>query len=120
MARVQRSNQSLLVIACFSRHPAALSWAAERLEQIYGPVALTSKNFDFNHTAYYEKDMGPGLLKRFVAFSNLVPADSLADIKNRTIALEGELAETHSYHDLRPLNLDPGILQLGKFILATI
>jgi len=37
----------------------ALAWARQRLEQLYGPVALASPAYDFNQTAYYEPTMGP-------------------------------------------------------------
>jgi hypothetical protein len=33
--------------------------------------------------------------------------------------LEAELAGKKTYPEVRPLNLDPGILTLGKFLLAT-
>ena len=35
------------------------------------------------------------------------------------IALEQELAGQRTYPEARPLNLDPGYLVLGKFLLAT-
>src|SRR5262249_49613499 len=72
-----------------------------------------------HHTTYYERDMGAGLLKRLLAFDKLVPSDCLAEVKNRTISLEGEIAERHLFPEKRPINLDPGLLQLGKFLLAT-
>ncbi len=112
-------DPSLLVIACFSRHPDALAWAKEKLKDHFGPISLISKDFEFNHTKYYEKEMGPGLLKRFLAFENLVASDCLADVKNYTISLEKELIGQQIYPEFRPLNLDPGLLQLGKFLLAT-
>jgi hypothetical protein len=63
--------------------------------------------------------MGPDLTKRFLAFHDLVAADCLADVKLRANALERELAAGGAYPDARPLNLDPGVLTLGKFLLAT-
>jgi hypothetical protein len=63
--------------------------------------------------------MGCGLRKQFAVFQNLVTPDSLADAKLFTNSLEEELASTKQYPERRPLNLDPGILNLGKFMLAT-
>ena len=119
MAAPYQPDPSLLVIACFSRHSAALDWARERLTQIYGSVALASKDFDFHHTKYYEREMGPGLRKRFLCFERLMPSDCLPDVKNRTNALEAVLVDEKKFAESRPLNLDPGLLQLGKFLLAT-
>jgi hypothetical protein len=109
----------LLVVAAFSRHAAALAWAGDRLEAAYGPTALACPPFDFNQTAYYEATMGPGLRKTFFAFQTLAPADCLPDVKRHTNALEAELARAAIYPESRPLNLDPGVLGLGKFLLAT-
>jgi hypothetical protein len=109
----------LLVVAAFSRHAAALDWGRGRLERAYGPVALAGEPFDFHHTAYYEASMGPGLRKCLFAFRDLVAADALPTVKLHTNSLEAELAGTGTYPEPRPLNLDPGVLTLGKFLLAT-
>src|SRR5437764_7198239 len=63
--------------------------------------------------------MGADLQKQFLVFRDLVAPDCLPEVKNRTNALEVELARSGSYSEERPLNLDPGILSLGKFQLAT-
>jgi hypothetical protein len=89
------------------------------LEQRFGPVGLTSPDYDFNQTEYYEATMGPGLRKQFFAFQTLIALDSLADAKLQTNELETELARSGDYAEVRPLNLDPGLLTLGKFMLAT-
>src|SRR5262249_40977091 len=57
--------------------------------------------------------------KTFFAFRDLVAADALPDLKLHTNALEEELARGGTYPEPRPLNLDPGVLGLGKFLLAT-
>jgi hypothetical protein len=109
----------LLIVAAFSRHGDALTWARERLEQLFGPVGLASPLFDFHQTRYYEPTMGPGLRKQLLAFEELVAADCLAPVKLATNHLEAELARSGVYAETRPLNLDPGVLSLGKFLLAT-
>ena len=45
--------------------------------------------------------------------------ESLATAKLQTNQLEAELAGGSGYPEPRPLNLDPGLLTLGKFMLAT-
>jgi hypothetical protein len=109
----------LLVAAVFSRHAAARAWARGRLEASHGPVGLAGEPFAFDQTAYYEASMGPGLHKQLFAFRDLVAADRLADLKRQANALERELAETGGYPEPRPANIDPGLLGLGKFVLAT-
>ena len=119
MALPRLPDPVLLIVAAFSRHTAALDWGRQQLEQHFGPVALTSPTYDFNQTSYYEPSMGPGLRKCFLAFHDLMPADCLPDVNRRTNDLEQGLADTGVYPEPRPLNLDPGVLTLGKFLLAT-
>lgn len=109
----------LLVIAAFSRHEQALRWAQERLVPLFGPIGLISPAYPFTQTTYYEQSMGRDLLKQFLVFEELVSPDHLPDAKQRTNALETGLAGQGGYPEERPLNLDPGILSLGKFQLAT-
>ncbi len=119
MAAPSQPPPALLVVALFSRHEAALAWARQRLESEFGTLALASLPISFHHTAYYEPTMGPGLRKQLVAFDRLVEQDELASIKLRTNQLEEELTRSGLYPEQRPLNLDPGLLTLGKFCLAT-
>jgi hypothetical protein len=119
MTESREHHPALLVVAAFSRHTAAVEWARAQLACLYGPIALESPPFDFSQTRYYETTMGTGLRKNFLVFRELVAADRLAEIKLRTIGLEQELARSGLYPEPRPLNLDPGFLLLGKFVLAT-
>ncbi len=110
---------SQLVVACFSRHPDALAWAEDQLQPQFGAIALRSADYDFHHTSYYEPTMGPHLRKRLLVFAPPAAADCLPEAKHATIALEEQLARSGRFPERRPLNLDPGLLQLGKFLLAS-
>src|SRR5207237_5920499 len=55
----------------------------------------------------------------FLVFQHLVSGDSLAKIKIQTNEMEQALAGAAAYPEPRPINLDPGFLTLGKFMLAT-
>ena len=46
-------------------------------------------------------------------------AGCLPEVKRFTIALEKVVAASGKYSEERPLNLDPGLVQLGKFLLAS-
>jgi hypothetical protein len=117
--QVPTTIDALLVAAIFSRHDQAFAWGRQRLVEQFGPVALESQRYPFAYTNYYTKQMGPGLTKQLFAFERLVPLASLADIKNAAIKLESELQASSRFPDERPLNIDPGFLGLGKFMLAT-
>ncbi len=115
----QEQLASLLVVVGFSRHVEAIDAALDPLIAAYGPVLMTSPDFSFHQTKYYDSTMGTGLRKRIWVFDTLVDPLRLPDIKHHTIEIERQLAESGRYPEARPLNLDPGLLQLGKFILAT-
>lgn len=89
------------------------------MEESFGPVGLVSPDYSFHYTKYYEREMGQGLVKRFLVFERLVDASCLPDVKHFTNKLEMQLAKEGCFPEARPLNLDPGLLQLGKFCLAT-
>jgi hypothetical protein len=119
MAETRPVVPALLVVAQFSRHPEALAWSRRQLEALYGPVGLAGEPYAFSHTSYYAPTMGTDLLKQLLAFERLVPPDVLPDVKLATNALEAERTASGTYPEARPLNLDPGLLTLGKFLLAT-
>lgn len=119
MKTLGQIEPQLLVVALFSRHEGALEWGLARLGDRFGPIQLRSPLLEFHHTRYYEPTMGSGLRKVLVAHERLVPMDGLADIKRTTIVLEAELQHRGCFPESRPLNLDPGLLGLGKFCLAT-
>ncbi len=119
MADPRAPQLALLIVAAFSRHEAALTWARAQIELAFGPIELASPSYAFNQTRYYEPTMGSDLRKQFFAVRDLIDPQELASIKLRTNELEREMLATGRFPEPRPLNLDPGLLTLGKFILAT-
>ncbi len=119
MAEARPPVPVLLVAAVFSRHADALSWARGRLEEDYGPVERVSTPFVFDQTDYYAGAMGTDLRKQLLVFRDFIAPDRLAEIKLRANDLERELAGSGRHPEARPVNIDPGYLNLGKFVLAT-
>jgi len=85
------------------------------LAEDFGPIDYRSNPISFTFTDYYTNEMGGGISRIFYSFEKLVQPDTLADIKVRTNHLETFFAEP----DGRKVNLDPGLLSLGKLILAS-
>src|SRR5262249_22167667 len=110
---------TLPILALFSRYPEALAWGQSRAESHFGAVALASEVFDHNETTFYEKSMGPGLKKTFLAFAALRDPAELIDWKLATNAWEDEYAALGLHPEPRPLNLDPGYLTEAKLVLAS-
>ena len=63
--------------------------------------------------------MGSPLLKTFWAFERPADAGELAPWKQQTNAWELDFARSREGDVVRPLNLDPGYLTLGKLVLAS-
>ncbi len=119
MASIKPSLPCLLVTAAFSESLSLINWGTEQMMRYLGPVAMESEAFHFNQTSYYSEEMGAHLFKKLIAFEELVDPSKLADIKNMTNEIELMAPCTGMSEQKRPLNLDPGLLNLGKFMLAT-
>jgi len=104
-----------LMISLISPEDGLMMKAVEDLKSIYGEVDLLSDLLPFDFTRYYDEEMGSPLFRRFVAFKELVPRETLADIKKRTDGVE----ERYSRDGSRKVNIDPGVLSAGNLVLAT-
>lgn len=80
-----------------------------------GPIALAGEPFHFDHTQYYEAEMGAPLEKAFYAFQELIDPAQLAKFK----LLSNEIEEEFSTQSKRKVNLDPGYIEAAKLVLAT-
>jgi len=90
----------------------------DRLAGLFGPVESRSEMFPFDHTDYYDTEMGAQLVRVFVGFRDLVTPGDLPQVKIRTNGLETELARDFGTV-ARPVNIDPGYLEQSKIVLAS-
>jgi len=119
MGEILQPVPVLPLVAAFSRYPAALQWARDRIEAAWGPIQLASPLFFFEETAYYEPTMGPGIQKCFWALKQRADPGAVVDWKLQANAWEREYAEESGHAEPRPLNLDPGYITSSKLVLAT-
>lgn len=120
MGEIRPLFRCLLIEAIFSRYPAALDWARNRLQARWGPPALISPEFEFRETDYYAPTMGTELRKQLLAFAPPTwdPAN-LPDAKLESNAWEQAYRNLGNHPEIRPLNIDPGYLTEAKLVLAT-
>jgi hypothetical protein len=59
--------------------------------------------------------MGPGIRRRFLSFRDTVFPDLLPEIKIKT----NDLEQKYAREGRRKINLDPGLLDLNRLVLAT-
>jgi len=111
-----------LIVGMLSRSEELFTQAQRCMVQLWGPIDIRSDAMAFTETNYYEKEMGPNLLRQFVSFEQLIDPGALAGIKHQSNALELRLAESVeglSTGVPRPINLDPGCIEPSKLVLAT-
>ena len=85
----------------------------------FGPADLVSEVWVFDQTDYYADELGPRVLRQFVSIEQLIDPGDLAEIKLRTNEIEQQLATTLAMPFPRPVNLDPGVIEPSKLILAS-
>jgi hypothetical protein len=85
------------------------------LSERWGPADFSCDPFPFTFTDYYDAEMGPPIERFFVSFERLIDPSILARVKRETNGIEDRFRE----ETLRKVNLDPGLLSLSRFVLAT-
>ena len=107
------------LIGILASNEQCLATVRDRLPVELGPIDLTSDIWPFDQTRYYHDQTGAQILRQFVTLEQLVDPAALADIKHQTNRIEQTLAETLAVSFPRPINLDPGIIEPSKLILAS-
>ena len=89
-----------------------------RLAGICGLVEQRSEAFPFDQTRYYDSEMGSPIQRVFFSFEELRSPLDLAGLKVKTNELEARFA-AECTRVARPVNLDPGYVDLAKVALAS-
>ena len=87
----------------------------EDLIRYFSRIDSESKQFKFDITSYYYKEMNHPLFRRFLSFNELIAPDRLPEIK----LITNELEINNARAGKRTVNLDPGYLSSGSIIIAT-
>ena len=108
-----------LIVGILAASEDCLRAAIEALTQEFGQLDCVSDVWAFTQTDYYKNETGENILRQFVSVEKLIDPGSLAEIKHTTNKLEQKLADKLNLGLSRPVNLDPGIIEPSKLILAT-
>jgi hypothetical protein len=115
MGQIRAFCKEKLVIPVLSSFPEGEARMEALLTDAFGAIDYTSPRLPFDFTDYYEPEMGKDLERFFLSFSGLIDPSALPEVKRKT----NEIEEALSVSGKRRINLDPGILSLSRFILAT-
>ncbi|MBM4326538.1 MAG: DUF4416 family protein [Deltaproteobacteria bacterium] len=115
MSIPQVPEPARLVISVLSARREATGPALSRLTREFGPLEEEVGPLAFTFTSYYDSEMGPGIERWLWVFSDLVDRGRIADMKRLT----NEIEQAYTQGGKRVFNLDPGLLTLENFVLAT-
>jgi hypothetical protein len=118
MAQPREFAPVKLICGVIYKEDALYAKARDILANEWGRVDLESPAFAFDLTDYYEADMGPGLVRKFMSFKALASPETLPDKKIRAIAVE-EVLRLESGRAGRPVNIDPGYVTASALVMAT-
>ena len=122
MAQAHEADNVKLLCGMISADRELFERAEYELADAFGSIDVTSNIMPFDMTHYYDEQMGSPLWRMFISFARTVSPDVLADVKQRTNAIEAEIAAAHAGPDYppRPINLDPGYIESSKLVLASM
>ena len=115
MGQIREPENVCLICAITFKKVDELEKAIDFLTEKYGNIMLKSPVYNFDHTNYYQQEMGSGLEKVFLAFNKLIHPKDLPEIKLYTNEIEQQFLTDGK----RQINLDPGYVEAPKLVLAT-
>ena len=115
MGRIRSPKQALLFIGTLYSDPGISDHSREIIGKNFGEILFSSHALPWDYSAYYKKELGCPLFRRFIFFKNLFDSGTLADVKLKT----NEIEDLLSSEGKRRINLDPGYLTPAKIVLAS-
>jgi hypothetical protein len=119
MWKLQAPKPAKLIIGILAADEECLKAALEAINTNFGKTDFASDLWPFDQTDYYKDQIGPNILRQFVSIEKLIDPAKLAKIKHTTNKLEQKLARQLKLPLPRPVNLDPGLIEPSKLVLAT-
>jgi hypothetical protein len=117
MASVEPYEPVVYFCALLARTDFPIEMAEAALERRFGEIDLRCGPWPFSETDYYSEQMGGELARSFVSFGRPGSPEHLPEAKQFTNKLEVRLARGTGQR--RPVNIDPGYLNLAQMVLAS-
>lgn len=108
--------QVKLITGMLSSEDGLFTEAEKILAQHFGEIDFKSQIIPFSYTTYYEKEMGAGLLRKFISFRELIDAGNIVEAKLTVRNIERQFSDVEGS---RRVNLDPGYVSGAKLVLST-
>jgi hypothetical protein len=117
MAVLRPPKKEKIIAGFIYSSPEDYAASSAILAEKFGAMDFDSGEQYFEHTDYYEAEMGKNLKRRFVSFSALADPSELCAIKIFTNSVEEEFLFPGTPR--RRVNIDPGLLSEPKLVLAS-
>ena len=109
-------DKGKLLIAIMYSDKSVYAKCKNDLIDSFGRIEKESDEYNFDKfTSYYAKEMGNGLVKRFVVFKKEIDKEGLKKAKLKTTEIEKKFSKENK----RAINLDPGYLSSSELVLAS-
>ena len=118
MGAIRSFNPVKLFAGVLLADPGLIKELEQRLVAEFGPIDHRSGILPFEFTDYYAAEMGDIIDRVFLSFERLIEADDLPALKRRTNRMEEDARGTAG-DILRPINIDPGYIELSKVVLVS-
>jgi hypothetical protein len=112
----EKTPRVKLLAAILYREGAPLAQCLDMLQARFSSLDFQGEDHPFTQTAYYQPEMGDGLMRRLVSFTHLVEPAALVQAKHAAREIEQAL----SIDGQRRVNVDMGYLDLFKLVLASV
>jgi hypothetical protein len=86
------------------------------LKETFGDVLMQSLVLPWEHSSYYEEEIGSPLFRCFIFFCRLIDTATLADYKHSACSIEQNFSDPDNR---RRINIDPGYITAAKVVLAS-
>lgn len=104
-----------LIVGILSTDDRLRTISMAKMEELFGRCSAEYGPFPFTYTHYYDEEMGGPIERWYCLFDQLQDPAQLSDLKHATIRIEDDLR----VEGRRRINLDPGLLSLNRFLLAS-
>ena len=117
MGQIHDFQKEKLIIGVIFHDEEVLRKALAVLKEKFGEWDLVSPDYSFSdgYSTYYDSELGGKGTRRIYSFENTVEPDMQAEIKEFT----NELEKKYSSESGRLINLDPGLMSHGRYMLST-
>ncbi|MCU0665884.1 MAG: DUF4416 family protein [Candidatus Omnitrophica bacterium] len=115
MGQIKKPYPAKLFFGFIYQDASFYSQAIKIINRDFGRFDYQSVEFGFDYTDYYQPEFGLNLKRRFVSCQDLIDPAKLYKIKIFSNRLEDKFSSLGK----RKVNIDPGMLDLAKVVLAT-